>query len=112
MSKSAAVPRPKKRTEYELLFVTRGAEKGWQDLKATQLNAIVDAWDFLTRTPTARSATNHPLKGNELGSVVHGGRTYERWQYELRGGARIWFFMVGQRVMIEQVHTKHPNQTK
>ncbi|KAB1642140.1 hypothetical protein F8O05_09950 [Gulosibacter chungangensis] len=32
---------------------------------------------------------------------------------ELRGdGARIWFFVEGQTVFLEQVHTSHPNETK
>ena len=104
-------PRPRKKTEYKIRFATRQAEKSWQDLLATQRNAIVDAWDFLTRTPTAESPTNHRMKA-DLATVVHEVRAYERWQYELTGGARIWFYVDDQVVHLVYVHTHHPNQTK
>ncbi len=109
--KSSAVPRPRKKAEYEIHFATRQASKGWQDLLATTHNAIVDAWDFLTKTPDLESPRNHRLKG-ELATVTHDGRTRERWQHELPGGARIWFFIDGQAVHLIDVHTHHPNQTK
>ena len=42
------------------------------------------------------------------------GRMHERWQHEptARGDARIWFYVDGKLVYLEQVHTHHPNQTK
>ena len=64
---------------------------------ATTHNAVVDAWDFLTKTPGLESPRNHRLKG-ELATVTHAGRTRERWQHELPGGARIWFFIDEQAV--------------
>jgi hypothetical protein len=57
---SREVPRPRKKVEYAIRFGTRDAEKGWSDLCATQRNALADAWDFLTRTPTERRPDNHP----------------------------------------------------
>lgn len=83
------------------------------DLRATTRNTLVDAWDFLTRTPQLRTPTNYPLRG-ELGTVSHNGSTHERWQHKptLKGDARIWFFVVEQVVYLEQVHTHHPNETK
>lgn len=47
------VPRPPKKIEYEIRYATADAAKGWQDLAATIRNPLADAWDFLTRTPTA-----------------------------------------------------------
>ncbi|WP_342664743.1 hypothetical protein [Microbacterium luticocti] len=44
--------------------------------------------------------------------ITRGGQSHERWQYELSGGARIWYFVVNRVVHLEQVHTRHPNQTK
>jgi hypothetical protein len=47
MSKQAsAVPRPRKKAEFQILFATRQADKGWQDLLATTHNSIVDAWEL------------------------------------------------------------------
>src|SRR5664280_543677 len=109
--KASAVPRPRKKAEYEIRFATRQASKGWQDLLATTPNAIVDAWDFLTKTPDLESSQNHRLKG-ELATLTHAGRTHDRWQHELPGGARIWFFIDGRAVHLIDVHTHHPNQTK
>ena len=61
MAKAHGVSRPIKKAEYTIVFGTRQAEKGWTDLKAAQLNAVVDAWDFLTRTPRERLPKNLPL---------------------------------------------------
>ncbi|HEX9088390.1 MAG TPA: hypothetical protein VF867_12790 [Arthrobacter sp.] len=110
-AKLAGVPRPLKKVEFEIQFATRQAEKGWKDLLATKRNAVVDAWDFLTRTPQEESATNHQLKG-DLATIAHQGRTHARWQMELPGGARLWFYVDGQSVVLVDVHTHHPNATK
>jgi hypothetical protein len=109
--RTTGVVRPRKKSEYEIRFGTRQAEKGWQDLLATHRNAVVDAWDFFTRTPLALSPTNHQLKA-ELATVVREGQSFDRWQHELPGGARIWFYVEDQVVHLIEVHTHHPNQTK
>ncbi|MBB2975105.1 hypothetical protein FHX49_000646 [Microbacterium endophyticum] len=113
MPKGNQVQRPTKKSEYTIVFASTGAEKGWRDLRATTLGPLADSWDFLTRTPTERTPTNYPLKG-ELGVVSRGGKTYMRWQHKptRQGDARIWFYVDGQTVYLEQVHTTHPNQTK
>lgn len=105
------VVRPRKKVEYQICFATRQAQKGWTDLLATTRNAVVDAWDFLTRTPLASSESNHPMKG-ELATVTRDGRAHQRWQHELPGGARIWFYVEDGVVHLVDVHTHHPNQTK
>ncbi len=61
--KGGEVARPRKKSEYRIVFAERSAEKGWRDLVATTRNAVTDAWDFLTKTPTVhlvRVATAHP----------------------------------------------------
>lgn len=107
------VPRPPKKMEYEIRFATTNARKGWQDLSATIRNPLAEAWDFLTRTPLAKTPSNYPLRG-ELGTITRGGKVHERWQHKptLKGTARIWFFVDDRTVYLEQVHTGHPNQTK
>lgn len=71
-----SVPRPVKKTEYTIQFATQQAQKGWTDLVGTTRNAIVDAWDFLTRTPMASSDRNHQLKG-ELATVAVAGTRHD-----------------------------------
>lgn len=78
------VPRPLKRAEYRIQFASRQAEKGWQDLQATCRSAVVDSWDFLTRTPQESSPRNHTKPG-ELASLTRDGRTHQRRQHELLG---------------------------
>ncbi|WP_338539274.1 hypothetical protein N5P18_01935 [Janibacter terrae] len=111
MVRRSRVPRPTRSTEYTLIFGTRQAERGWRDLLATQRNAVVETWEFLTRTPQERVPRNHRLKA-ELSTVTHDGRTHEQWQHELTNGARIWFYVDESTVVLVDVHTRHPNQTK
>ena len=113
MATSQPVPRPRKRAEHQIVFASRGAERGWRDLCATQRNARADAWDFLTRTPTAVTATNYRLKGS-LAIVTRANADHDRWQHRptLKGSARIWFYVEDGTVYLERVDTSHPNGTK
>ena len=61
MPKDQFVERPTKRSEYRIICATRQAQKGWQDLRATTLSALADAWDALTRDPLRDDPTCHPL---------------------------------------------------
>lgn len=100
--KGELVPRPSKKVEYDICFASSGAKKGWRDLVATMRNPMADAWDFLTRTPTATTSTNYRLKG-ELGAVRRGGQSFARWQHKptLKGSARIWFYVDDRTVFLE-----------
>ncbi|MFE4195911.1 hypothetical protein ACFRJ9_08595 [Paenarthrobacter sp. NPDC056912] len=111
--KGEKVERPTKRGEYELRFASTQAQRGWMNLNATIRNPLADAWDFLTRTPEQITPSNYRLRG-ELGLVNRDGATHERWQHKptLKGDARIWFYVEGRVVFLEQVHTSHPNETK
>lgn len=61
----------------------------------------------------AQTPTNYPLKG-ELGTITRDGASHQRWQHKptLKGDARIWFYVEARTVLLEQVHTHHPNATK
>ena len=111
--KGELVPRPPKKIEYEIRFATADARKGWQDLVATIRNPMTETWDFLTRTPLSTTTTNYRLKG-DLGTISRAGASFERWQHKptAKGTARVWFYVDGRTVHLEQVHTSHPNQTK
>jgi len=113
MPKETAVPRPAKKSEYVLKYATKQSEKGWRDLVATIRNPMSETWDFLTRTPLTTTPTNYPLEG-ALGVIIRGGRTFQRWQHKptLKGTARVWFYVDGGTVYLEQVHTAHPHETK
>lgn len=112
-AKPTQVIRPTKKSEFDIFFATASAQKGWRDLVATFRNPMAESWDFLTRSPLSRTATNYPLRG-ELSLITRDGKSHERWQHKptAQGSARIWFYVEGNRVMLEQVHTSHPNETK
>lgn len=80
---------------------------------ATMRGPMTGTWDFLTRTPLATTPTNYRLKG-ELAVIRRDGAAHERWQHKptAKGSARIWFYVQGRTVFLEQVHTSHPNETK
>lgn len=113
------VERPTKKSEYHLQFATAEAAKGWRDLCATTGNAMADAWDYLTKTPDAARPPHSPLKAR-YATVIRDGQSHQRWQYELPGGARIWYWIVPPDpkrkvqglVLLERVVAHHPNETK
>jgi hypothetical protein len=75
MSHGGDVERPYRKSDYRIRFATREAQKGWTDLVATLRNAAVDAWEFLTSSPTDEDGRCcYPLKG-DLGTVVIAGET-------------------------------------
>lgn len=113
MARSERVHRPLRKSEYAIRFASTKAEKGWINLVAVRRNDMVDTWEYLTQTPLSESPRNSPLRG-ALGTVQHEGTAHARWQHKpsLRDGARIWFYVDGSDVFIEQVFTAHPNQTK
>lgn len=113
MAKERPVNRPIRKSEYRIVAASAQAEKGWRDLVATNRNLMAESWEFLTATPMDHTSTNYPLKG-ALSTVARDGVSYPRWQHKPSkgGGARIWFYVDGDCVFLEKVHTHHPNETK
>ena len=113
MGRDQTIPRPIRKTEYTIKAGTARAQKGWSDLKAAHRNVLVDAWEHLTAHPHERTPTNYPLKGDQS-TITRDGKTYQRWQHKpTEGGtARIWFYVDGKTVILEELWTHHPNATK
>lgn len=109
--KKDEVPRPVRRSEFTLVFGTSSARKGWVDVLAVQRNAVVAAWERLTRSPLEDDTTCHGMKG-DLEFITRNGIEHRRRQYELSNGARIWFYVNDRSVVLTDVHTHHPNATK
>ncbi|MFI8978263.1 hypothetical protein ACIGO9_35655 [Nocardia asteroides] len=118
MSRRSEVPRPLKRAEFEIVFITSQAQKGWTDCLAAARNAMVDAWDQLTREPETVSARLYPLKA-DLRYGSYQGRTFERFQYKFTDGGRLWYFVdhapkgskTAGRVLLERCMPGHPKET-
>ena len=118
--RGAAVPRPTKNIEYEIVFGGAGAERGWTDLKATAKNALVDAYDYLVAHPTRESDRCYQLRG-DLGTVVVNGVKLPQWQYKVTNGGRLWYAVElyakegkprsAGRVIITSASPGHPKET-
>ena len=113
-----AVPRPTKKTEYQLVFCSREAVKGWQDCLAAVRNAVVEAYDRLTQAPEGETQRQYPLRA-DFATGSYGGVTYDRWQYKISDGGRLWYFVdhtaTGSRagrVLIERAEPGHPKGTE
>ncbi len=111
------VARPHKRSEFELVFITRQAEKGWTDCLAVARNATVDAWDRLTTAPTVEDERLYRLRA-ELATGTYDGATFERYQYKITNSGRLWYFVqlapaakIEGRVLLERCEPGHPKQT-
>ncbi|WP_225726010.1 MULTISPECIES: hypothetical protein [unclassified Nocardia] len=119
MTKRREVARPLKRTEYEIVFITNEAQKGWTDCLAAARNTMVEAWEALTRAPVTTSARLYPLRG-ELRYGTYQGQTYERYQYKFTDGGRLWYFVehaqkggkTAGRVLLERCLPGHPKETE
>lgn len=68
--RGAAVPRPPKASEYEIVFGSSEAERGRRDLKAIAKNALADAWDYLTAHPARYDAARCYRRDRRARSAV------------------------------------------
>jgi hypothetical protein len=107
------VPRPYRKSDFEIFFTSPKTEKKWNDLFASRRNDLTSAWEFLTNSPTRETPLFDELDGN-LATVEFEGMLYQRYQLKLSltHGSRIWYFIVGSHLFIDEVFTSHPNQTK
>lgn len=113
------VPRPQKAAEYDIVYGNNSAQKGWNDLKATSRNALVDAWDYLTRHPDQYDENRcYQFKG-ELSTITANGTELPQWQYKVTNGARIRYAIQTsqkgskgpRQVILIRVDSGHPNDT-
>jgi hypothetical protein len=101
-------------TEYDLRFANSQAANGWENLARQVAANLRRAHDAIRTNPRASNAPerHHRLKGS-LSSGAWKGQTYERWQYEVTGGGRIWYLIDDHRrtAWITYAGTGHPRET-
>lgn len=112
--KSDAV-RPPKAHEWRIRHHSTEAAKGWDNLCKQQPGPLATLFDKLTADP--RAAENRDKQGRlkgQLSEVPIDGNDMEQWQYELAGGARVWYAIddAEQTVWITKATARHPNETK
>jgi hypothetical protein len=114
-------PTPKT-TEYEVVAASKKTAEIWDQWAATEPNALAAAYDQLAHDPKAHSARQTRLAGGYR-TGGYEWRTFDRWQYEVTSGGRVWYFVddtpsgAGKRrrpgqVTIEKVFPGHPKGTE
>jgi len=124
------IVRPTRTEHWELVAVDKGVAEDWDRWAKQELNALVAAYDQLAANPTQFSARQKKLEGKTWGTGTYEGKTYDRWQYEVTGSGRIFYFVddptsggrksetrgrgphPSRRVIIEAVHPGHPKATE
>ncbi len=116
------VARPHKTTEYEVLGASKKVAETWDQWAATEPNALAEAHDQLAHDPKAHSKRQTRLVGG-YATGTYEARTYDRWQYEVTAGGRVWYFVddtpsgAGKRrrpgrMIVEKVSPGHPKGTE
>lgn len=122
MPEERPLTRPPKTTDYEVVAASKKIAEVWDHWAATEPNALADAYDQLAQDPKAHSKRQTPLAG-DYATGTYEGRRYDRWQYEVTSGGRVWYFVdqtpIGSgkrrrpgRVIVEKVFAGHPKGTE
>ncbi len=131
MARQQRIARPSRTDEREIVAADKGVAEDWERFAAMMPNALTVAYDQLSGNPTEFSSRQKKLEGKTWGTGVYEGRTFDRWQYEVTGGGRIFYFVDDpagggtsktagkgrgpkpkRRVIIEAVHPGHPKGTE
>jgi len=101
--------------EYDVRFASNDAARGWEQLTRHAAGNLRRAYDAIRTAPRshARPERQHRLKG-ALGTGSWKGAQYERWQYEVTSGGRLWYLVDDARrtVWITFAGTGHPKETE
>jgi len=100
--------------QWEVVFGTSEAAKGWADLCAQAPGNTYEAWLVLRSDPlpTVRTPRHHPMKGS-LSTGTFRGRSLPCWQVEVTSGGRIWYLVDAEarKVIVVHASTGHPRAT-
>ena len=129
-ARGSRLARPVRTDEWSIEAINGRAAEDWNKLAAVEPNALAAAYDQLSTNPVAVSSRQMRLKGS-LATGTFEGRVFDRWQYEVTAGGRIWYFADGpaeggrrdperkgrgprprRRVLIEAVSIGHPKATE
>jgi hypothetical protein len=101
-------------TEYIMRFANNDAAKGWEELCRHASGNLRRCFEVIRDNPRPRPPTSrqHRLDGS-LAKGEYRGRVLERWQFEVTGGARIWYLVdeADQTVWIVWAGPGHPKLT-
>lgn len=100
--------------EFDIRFVNNEAARGWEQLARQAPANLRRAIEVIRAHPRSKAhiERHHRLKG-VLGTGTWKGAEFERWQYEVTGGGRIWYLVDDARrtAWITYAGTGHPKET-
>jgi hypothetical protein len=100
--------------EWDVLFGTSEAIKGWAELCRVALPNTRRCLDILRADPVTREhpARQHRLRG-DLATHRHNGDDLEQWEYEVTSGGRVRYLVDHdrRRVWVVYASPRHPKDT-
>lgn len=89
---------------------------GWEDLCGRYATTTSECFMHVTTDPRdrTRNASRIARLRGELGTRSVGGRKLEQWQYEVGGGARVWYAIddTTKTVYLTHAGIGHPKATE
>lgn len=99
---------------YSLVFLRKNAADGWEQLCKQAPGPMRAAYNQLSTKPSdpTNADRQHRLKF-DLEYVKVNGALLEQWQYEVTGGARIWYAVNSMKMLVWISHagTGHPSKS-
>jgi hypothetical protein len=100
--------------EWRIRFLENDTCKGWDELCRQAPGNTLSAWQTMRRSPAppVHDQRHHPLH-KDLATGFVKGRVLQRWQIEVTGSGRIWYFIDPDEhtVWIDYAGCGHPRQT-
>ncbi|MBO0870738.1 MAG: hypothetical protein J2P15_19450 [Micromonosporaceae bacterium] len=100
--------------EWDVIFGTNEAGKGWDELCTQATTNTRHAWQLMRTSPdpTPTTSRHHPLKG-AYSTGTYRGRRLPQWQIEVTGSGRIWYLIDAERhrVVVMYASPGHPRAT-
>ena len=93
MARADRVARPARTDEWEIVAADKGVSDDWDRWAKQEPNALATAYDQLSTNPTQLSSRQKRLQGKTMGTGTYDGTTFDRWQYEVTAGGRIFYFV-------------------
>ncbi len=98
---------------WDIRYAANEAIDGFLDLGARMPGPTREAWLQLGADPRHHTARQHRMKGG-LASGLFRGESFEQWEYEVTGAARIRYLIddAKKTARLVEVNVGHPKDTE
>jgi hypothetical protein len=117
------IKRPTKPGQWEIFARSEKIGKAWEELCNHWPARCQEIFDILSSAPDYDDGDRQGRLRGKLSEGSFEGQNYVRWQIDVNGASRVWYFVDstaygvkqkkrGGRVIIDQIHFGHPKQTE